>query len=304
MIPDGRQLFIKHVFDGLFDLWAHLKGTREGSIHASSILQPEGEFCYREHVLGASYRHEESVHSTHTLAVFLHGWMLHEKWQFLFAEDAPEEELLKWYERFKLAERTLREAGNQGESLQELLHEELVTKKKWRHLFDLKHMADEVEHSHYMEIWGLSFTPDAIIRLTHKNSPEVVEIKGYNDATYKKIVALEDKMENSEFRKAAVQANLYMHMLQYKRAIILIENKNTQEYLTEEREYDEEMVAPYIERLERLKKLISLHKRTEKLPMRICQSIADSRAQKCPVRSVCFAKKNERNVFLRERKSA
>ena len=82
------QLF-KLELDGMFNSWEQSKPLRSGAPHASAILAPESEWCLRRHVLTALYpdeveRPEMKPWSAHQNAVFLNGWVLHEKWQKLF----------------------------------------------------------------------------------------------------------------------------------------------------------------------------------------------------------------------------
>lgn len=54
-------------------------------LHASSILAPEGEFCYRAKVLSLFYKQDQGhMLPTKTLKVFSQGNAMHEKWYSLF----------------------------------------------------------------------------------------------------------------------------------------------------------------------------------------------------------------------------
>lgn len=225
------QLF-KLELDKMFNEWEAGKPLRSGAPHASAILAPESEWCLRRHVLTALYpeavaRPEVKPWSAHTNAVFLNGWVLHEKWQKLFTE-----------------------------------HGQVV----------------EVEASHFDETRFLHFTPDAIIEFG--GQPYVVEIKGYKASTFEKL----DESGNPP-QAAWHQANLYCHMLEIERAIILVENKDTQEYKVWVIQCDVELARKYTDRMYAVNaKVVTGH-----TPARVCGSCRDRMAEKCPVKKLCFS---------------
>lgn len=84
------QLF-KLDLQEMFNAWEQHKPLRTGFPHASSILARESEFCLRRLVLLAvkpeqAERPEAKPWDAHTNAVFLNGWVLHEKYQNLFSK--------------------------------------------------------------------------------------------------------------------------------------------------------------------------------------------------------------------------
>jgi hypothetical protein len=227
------QLF-KLELDSMFNTWEASKPLRSGAPHASAILAPESEWCLRRHVLTALYpelveRPDVKSWSAHTNAVFLNGWVLHEKWQKLFSE-----------------------------------HGQVV----------------EVETSHFDETRYLHFTPDAII--TFAGQPYVVEIKGYKSSTFEKL------NEAGEPPTAAHhQCNLYCHMLEIGRGLVLVENKDTQDYKVWAVQCDAELARPYLDRMYQVKGAVA----TKSTPARVCVSCTEHRAEKCPVRKLCFSGK-------------
>jgi len=308
-----EQWRVQHVMEQLFVTWNQREGPR-GGLHASSILN-DVDFCYREHILGTFYQREVSVNSAHLCAIFLDGWITHEKWQDLFtmALDPQQQQRIEGIQERVAAffEEMFRILLQREPELRDLLQPDIQSVKdqtlreKWQFLFSeqVSGIADEVEQSHYMEEWGLSFTPDAVIQLkkpkTGVMEPFIVEIKGYNKTAYEDILTRSDPMGNAEFKKAAVQANLYMHMLHIEKAIILIENKGDQNFQTWVRKYDPAMAEPYVTKLENIKKLIKMYRRKQLLPQRLpeCGSIDGERAQKCPLRTVCFARPEDRPAY-------
>ncbi len=288
-----RDFMVKATFDRLFVKWNEHRGQR-GGLHASSILQAEEDFCFREHVLAAHFRGSAAMHDPHLLAVFLHGWYIHEKWQKLCTRAWHDEALQDVFDTLK---KQLTGDDVETAGLRKLL-DDLMVKEKWRFLVgELGALADEVETAHYAEEWGLSYTPDALVRMQAESY--VMEIKGYGEKNYLDAVGRSDPMGNPDFKKAVLQANLYMHMLGLKKAIILWENKNTQDYHTWVRDYDEALARPYIERLNLLKRYLVLYRERGKLPVRNshCVSKTDERAKKCPLRDACFLKKEEREAL-------
>lgn len=237
--PRAVAALFKEELGDLFNAWDAAKPLRTGAPHASAILVSESEWCLRKQVLLAIYpelaeRPEVMPWTARQNAVFLNGWLLHEKYQRLFSD-----------------------------------HGKVI----------------EVEHSHYDETRMLHFTPDAIIEFGREIY--VVEIKGYKAETWEKMD------EAGEPPQAAHhQANLYTYLLGIERWLILVENKNTQEIKVWSGEQDAELAKVYIERMYAVKGRVTLARgqAQTKLPDRICPNCNDYRAQKCPVRRVCFSK--------------
>src|SRR6266568_8068924 len=80
---------IKMHIQGMFNQWEESKPLRTG-LHASSVLVPESEWCTRKHVLASLFpdkavRPEPKPWDHRQNAIFLHGWVLHEKYQMLFS---------------------------------------------------------------------------------------------------------------------------------------------------------------------------------------------------------------------------
>lgn len=82
---DLRGVIVAHTFDKLFFQWNEGKGARSG-LHASSVVQFDDEWCYREHVLNHFYEGQTAEHPARTLRIFYHGWVMHEKWQRFFMD--------------------------------------------------------------------------------------------------------------------------------------------------------------------------------------------------------------------------
>lgn len=94
---DAEKLVIEQALNKLFYLpndkrELHFLGTKRGhdaadrvGLHASSIIVPEKEFCYREQVLSLFYKQAQGGNIPIKLKrIFLAGDVIHEKWQRLF----------------------------------------------------------------------------------------------------------------------------------------------------------------------------------------------------------------------------
>jgi hypothetical protein len=153
-----------------------------------------------------------------------------------------------------------------------LLHE------KYQRLFQDHAQVIEVEHSHFDETRFLHFTPDAIIEWA--GVPYVVEIKGYKAETFDK---LDEAGEPPE--AAHLQANLYCHLLSIPYGIVLVENKNTQHIKVWIIEHDAPLAREYLDRMYQVKGAVL----SRRIPERACTSKTDRRAEKCPMRALCFS---------------
>lgn len=136
----------------------------------------------------------------------------------------------------------------------------------------------ELDLTHFHEKYSLHFSPDAIVE--HCGEQMVVEIKGYKAESYEKMDEAGDAPKD-----AHNQANLYMHLLGLKHALILVENKNTQEIKTWCVEYDLSRAQPFIDRLEAFEQAYW----SGTTPERKCSSKDDRLAQKCEMRDWCFS---------------
>lgn len=158
--------------------------------------------------------------------------------------------------------------------------------QKWQALFELAKIAEEVETTHYHKETGASFTPDAIIRLFGKRF--LVEIKTMNAEAYNSM--------KSVHQDARIQANMYMHLEGIRLAIILVENKDNQDFKLWVIEYEPALIRKFIKRLDDIKAWLILYQEERKLPARHirCPSEDTPKARSCPVRAACFAGKFER----------
>ena len=153
----------------------------------------------------------------------------------------------------------------------------------------------ELDLTHYLEDENLYFSPDAIIQFG--NEKYLVEIKGIKQEVF---VLLTDDLEQAitisqVVAKARIQANNYLYFTDLQKAILLIENKNNQDFKVYVMERDEELFKPYRARIELVSwnidevKMIGI----DKLSNRVCHSPQDKLAQQCPMRDLCFSERLE-----------
>lgn len=271
--------------------WNRKASVRDGKLHASSLLETEGEFCYREHVLDMDYIRQEKEWPLNILNVLHYGWELHISHQEVMTYQTPDDVRHAIENQFMVrVDNTI-----SGEIIDERVKKAAL--KLLQDEFD--GLALEVETRHFYEPYNLSYTPDAIIEC--EGIPFVWEIKGYRQSEFEKIASY-DPMISYDYRKAVHQANLYMHFLEIEYAGIFIENKANQQYLIRVVKYDRDMAMPYIARAEVLVAHKATHRQnSEHIPNRICQSREDARARRCPFRDVCFANSwEERRQWLKK----
>jgi hypothetical protein len=257
---------IKLHFENMFVSWGASQPLRTG-LHASSVLVPEQEWCVREHVLAELFSDEARKPEIHPWdwrreAIFENGWDVHKRWQKMFKQFA------------KVVAGDVA-TGDPGVRMRGL----------------------ELDLTHYDETRNIYFSPDAILKFAGQRY--VVEIKGIKQEAFHEIMItgdLETAMDlNETVNKAYYQANLYMHLLGLKKAILLIENKNDQSFNVWVIEYDKEASVQYVQRIYSVKGA-TIDTRVHglsKLPDRICHSRGDERARKCPMCECCFSEKME-----------
>lgn len=148
----------------------------------------------------------------------------------------------------------------------------IATHLKYQMIFKRAGMAVAVEQKFYDRFLNVVATPDVIIKFMGKKY--IVEIKSVNAYAFDKLKAPP--------KGAVNQSNLYMHITAIPQAIVLCENKNTQDVKLFKLEFDPDKVRPYIERRLYVNEYIA----KRKLPRRQCRSIDE--AKHCSCREVCF----------------
>lgn len=162
--------------------------------------------------------------------------------------------------------------------------------EKWQRLF-IRAGNDwrSMDRSRFNKKFDLSFTPDAVLDiesiakiLGQPCTP--VEIKGYNCYQYKPM------FEKHSVPKAEKQLMEYMGFLRVERGILLIENKNTQEYFIKIVEMDKEKMRPIYNRLVTVQEYKETFLENGRLPKRvgICKDADCKRALDCNMRDACW----------------
>lgn len=247
-------------------------------LHASSLLQSEGEWCTRREVLHNLFP-ERALQGEGWMfwdwrrkAIFENGWSLHRRWQLLLKEHAD----VVW-------------SSESGPGIAYIPSSELERIGKE---IDGKIYVPELDLTHYDEERNLYFSPDAILDFgAHRY---VVEIKGIKQEEYLQLT--DDLMTaitiSDTIRKGRLQVQLYMHLLKLSRGVILVENKNNQDFKLWVVESEPSLITTQIERMYQVKRDTILSQRHGvNASFRKCQSSDDPAAQKCPMRAVCFGER-------------
>jgi len=142
--------------------------------------------------------------------------------------------------------------------------------EKWQKLFEREKVDKKIEVTHYSKKLHLTGTPDAIVELWGKSW--VIEIKSVRSEIFNKMT-----LTNYPVSSAIIQANLYMFLASIPRAIILTENKNTQEVKTFFIKFEPEKIYNYLN--QHLKVLEYL--KNKKLPKCVCKSSNDKLFKSC-----------------------
>lgn len=230
--------------------WGGSQPLRTGPPHASNLLSDESEWCTRRYVLAQ-----------------------------LQPDEVQPEDLKYWqWKQYSIF--------LHGWEIHRML--QLIFKNHLNVV--MNNGQPELDLTHYDETRNVYFSPDAILNFFGMHY--VVEIKGLKQESYNPIAdaSLVTAMTaNTTVNKAFFQAQLYMHLLELKRAIILIVNKNdSREFKLWVVEHDPKYSKPYTDRAYAVKGHVSLARNGKPFPARVCQSPDDSRAKKCPMRDLCF----------------
>lgn len=149
---------------------------------------------------------------------------------------------------------------------------------KWQSLFTMMGYAVAIEEVRQNAKYELFFTPDAIIKLLGKVF--VVEIKSMRTELFRKL--------KEPPKEAVRQVRLYMNELDEELGIVLVEDKNDQNFKIWIVGQDEAAIKRYSKRMRLIRKARQIYEDEGRLPKRICQSKDDKRAQACPLREACF----------------
>ena len=173
----------------------------------------------------------------------------------------------------------------QGENvpikLKRIFEEGNAIHEKWQRLFIRGGLckAEDCDFSRFNTDYEIGFTPDAII--TINGEKYVVEIKSVNTYQF---------MNMTSHPTASKQVQMYMKFTGIKKGIILCEDKNTQDFKVFIVNYNSDITAPYIERLEavqyyknRVFEEGKMVKRCDQCTSKLCK-----RAISCSMRDACW----------------
>jgi hypothetical protein len=217
-------------------------------VHASSLLVSESEWCVRKHVLSEMY------------------------------PDLIQPEELRYWDWKRMA---VFLDGWQRHIKWQMLFSRFFNVVYWNNL-------PELDLTHYDDVRNVHYSPDAIVE--YAGEKFIVEIKGLDTRKYQEMTSdLDTACKVSDVvAKAKIQCNLYCHLLEIKRGIILVEDKNNQDFTTWVVEHESLMSRSHTDRAYAVKGHVTLARSGKPLPPRVCASPDDSRAKKCPLKNVCF----------------
>lgn len=158
--------------------------------------------------------------------------------------------------------------------------------KKWQRLFLRGGLCDvnDLDKTQYNEKYRLSFSPDAIVSMFGKRF--VVEIKSMRTEAYRRA----DKHPSGE-----KQCRMYMFLSNIKYGVILMENKNDQQFKLQLIRHNDGEISEYIDRLNAVKSYFESKQMPPRLPA--CKSKLSKRCMECPYSIPCWGTKEERGVL-------
>lgn len=159
--------------------------------------------------------------------------------------------------------------------------------EKWQNMFDkcsnnIKGFRlVQTEARSFSKKWNLFFTPDAIVEID--GIQYIVEIKSMNTFSYKHAA-----ISTNPHPHARHQVQLYMHLTGIHNGLILIEDKNSQEFEVFPVRYDYKEVVPYLERLQEINDQYKEFIKNNVEPIGLCKKENCKRAEECNMRFACF----------------
>lgn len=111
------------------------------------------------------------------------------------------------------------------------------------------------------------------------NDYAILEVKTANEWSYKAII----KRGQPDIKHIA-QAQIYMHLHGYKRALVWYYNKNTSEQKTFWLDYDAGFVQSLLDKARAYRE----YHKSKTMPARMCSDHRCPRAKECPVKTICF----------------
>lgn len=155
--------------------------------------------------------------------------------------------------------------------------------RKWQRLFLRGKLSEvqDLDKTCWNKKYRLGFSPDAIITIAGRKF--VVEVKSMNEFSYKK----SDIHPSGES-----QCRMYMFLSGIKHGIVLMENKNNQQFKLQMVKEDESLIYEYIERLEEIKGYYESKSMPERLE--VCKNKLSKRCLSCSQADACWGSPEER----------
>lgn len=158
--------------------------------------------------------------------------------------------------------------------------------------------AIEIEKTKVHQKYGIYYTTDAILEFKDLSKQQyILEIKSMNENAFNKAVEAPDARIGHP--SGYKQSQIYMHLTNVDKAILLCFNKNRATFFFWVIEKDDEFLKPYVERMENLLVFYDIFETQKRLPKRVCEKVDDARAINCPMRDACWAAIVEREQYRR-----
>lgn len=156
--------------------------------------------------------------------------------------------------------------------------------EKWQRLFIRAgySSAGDLDVTQFNDEFRISFTPDIICTIPEFYDGKMIgEIKSVNTFQFQKMV---------RHPKAYKQLQWYMYLTGIHKGFVLSDDKNTQDFKLEIYDFDESIVAPFIERAEAIKYYYNRVFREHKMVSRPNDAKAPDckRCHDCPLRNACW----------------
>lgn len=175
-------------------------------------------------------------------------------------------------------------------SLMRIFEEGNAIHEKWQRLFIRAGYgkAVDMDRSRFNKYYELSYTPDGIVNIPEfYDGNMVLEIKSMNTFSFKHATSHPSGQKQMQF---------YMWLTGIKKGFVLAEDKNTQDFKIFIEDFNPEVVAPFIDRLEQVKfykkKALKEHKMVKRHEKCSCYNC--KMAMTCAMKDVCWGKSRER----------
>ena len=168
--------------------------------------------------------------------------------------------------------------------LKRIFEEGNAVHEKWQRLFLRAGYCEvnELDVTQFNKRYRINFTPDIICRIPEFYDGDMVgELKSVNTYSFQKM---------TRHPSAWKQLQWYMYLTGIHKGFVLSEDKNTQDFKVEVYDFDEEIVQPFIERAEEVKRrykiLMSEHKMVAR--PKDAKSPDCKRCEDCALRNACW----------------